>query len=400
MKTFYRRDLPSALSSFTSSNGKRLFKQALAQGNAEIYFNLSGNFVNQSEPAYCSLGSLVMVLNALDIDPGKRWKGVWRWYSDELLECKPPKSHILERGLSLSQLAALGRCNGLQITTKRADQVSFEEFKSDLLESVQSNSKYLISNFSRTYLGQTGVGHFSPVAAYDSIDDQVLVLDTARFKYPSYFVNIKDLYNAMLTVDDESKLSRGYLILSKGDLKPMSLIKLNHLEHWDLKSLLNVFIPQEISRIQEKEKLIALLLNNFINESQSFLNISPGVDLAGTGLNKEYINDLLKLENLILQHPLHKIIQDAVKQDSSLKSKSKLFNSKHLPLESGMFSLFATITILCMPSSMYANSPLKNWIIDLTRIPKTFGLLLDETQRLSEQIEIILNKHCTCNNKK
>jgi glutathione gamma-glutamylcysteinyltransferase len=80
MQTFYRRDLPLKLIKFNSSNGKQLFRNALKQGNAEIYFNLAGNFVNQSEPAFCGLGSLVMVLNALEVDPMKRWKGVWRWY--------------------------------------------------------------------------------------------------------------------------------------------------------------------------------------------------------------------------------------------------------------------------------------------------------------------------------
>ena len=28
-----------------------------------------------------------MVLNALHIDPGRQWKGPWRWFHEELLDC-------------------------------------------------------------------------------------------------------------------------------------------------------------------------------------------------------------------------------------------------------------------------------------------------------------------------
>ena len=73
--TFYRRPLPSSLISFTSVEGKRIFQESLSTGFAENYFPLVGNFTTQSEPAYCGPGSLAMVLNALEMDPGKQWKG-------------------------------------------------------------------------------------------------------------------------------------------------------------------------------------------------------------------------------------------------------------------------------------------------------------------------------------
>lgn len=39
------------------------------------FFKLISYFQTQSEPAYCGLASLAMVLNALAIDPGRKWKG-------------------------------------------------------------------------------------------------------------------------------------------------------------------------------------------------------------------------------------------------------------------------------------------------------------------------------------
>ena len=42
----------------------------------EGFFKLISYFQTQSEPAYCGLASLSVVLNALSIDPGRKWKGI------------------------------------------------------------------------------------------------------------------------------------------------------------------------------------------------------------------------------------------------------------------------------------------------------------------------------------
>jgi glutathione gamma-glutamylcysteinyltransferase len=72
--SFYKRQLPDGCIAFHSPEGKGLFKSALDEGHLESYFSLSLQFLTQSEPAYCGLGSLCMVLNALEIDPMRLWK--------------------------------------------------------------------------------------------------------------------------------------------------------------------------------------------------------------------------------------------------------------------------------------------------------------------------------------
>ncbi|KAI5019684.1 hypothetical protein ZWY2020_044572 [Hordeum vulgare] len=54
--------------------------EALQGGTMEGFFNLISYFQTQSEPAFCSLASLSVVLNVLAIDPGRLWKGPWRWF--------------------------------------------------------------------------------------------------------------------------------------------------------------------------------------------------------------------------------------------------------------------------------------------------------------------------------
>jgi len=71
----------------------------------------------------------------------------------------------------------------------------------------------MVVSFSRQYLGQTGDGHFSPVAAYHEPTDQCLVLDVARFKYAPYWVPVKDLYESTRPIDSMTNKSRGWFLL-------------------------------------------------------------------------------------------------------------------------------------------------------------------------------------------
>ncbi|KAI9360045.1 Phytochelatin synthase, partial [Zopfochytrium polystomum] len=203
--------------SFNSAEGRKLFKESLAEGSAEAFLQLSGNLAHQSEPAFCALGSLAIVLNALEVDPQKPWKGVWRWYDETVLDCSPPLEEVRRRGLTFGEFACLARCNGLDVIARQGSEVSKETFVRDIREVCEgTGSVQMVVSFSRKSLGQTGDGHFSPVGAYHRGADKVLVLDVARFKYPSYFVSTDMLYESMKPIDKETGVSRGYFLLRKG----------------------------------------------------------------------------------------------------------------------------------------------------------------------------------------
>ncbi len=214
-KSFFRRPLPAHLISFTSPEGKQLFKEALDAGTLENYFHLAGNFTTQTETAYCGLGSLAMVLNALEIDPGRTWKGVWRWYSDDMLECCAPLEYIKEKGITFDQFSCLAQCHQLVVEAKRYWSDGYEEWLEDLKRMGTQAGVHMVVSYARQTLGQTGVGHFSPVGGYHQQSNRVLVLDVARFKYPSYWVDAELLWSAMEPVDLDTGMSRGYQILTK-----------------------------------------------------------------------------------------------------------------------------------------------------------------------------------------
>src|SRR5690349_7027833 len=105
--SFYKRPLPEELVPFSSDEGRALFREALADGTMEGFFALAEQFHTQSDPAFCGLGTLVVVLNALAIDPQRPWKGAWRWFAEEHLDCCLPIEDVRARGVTLAQLSCL-----------------------------------------------------------------------------------------------------------------------------------------------------------------------------------------------------------------------------------------------------------------------------------------------------
>ena len=238
--TFHRRTLPPPSIAFSSTEGKVIFTKALNEGGLDNYFPISEAFQSQGHPAFCGLGSLTVALNAILLDPQRIWQGVWRWFDESMLNCCDPLDQIKLKGISLSKLNCLAVCQGAQTELKFASDISEDMFRDDVkrvccnisapLKSATpptnddanpttsatnsiSNNKVLIVSYSRSALKQSGSGHFSPIGGYCAEFDLVLIMDVARFKYPPHWVPLSLLYQAMCSVDDETGVSRGYLIV-------------------------------------------------------------------------------------------------------------------------------------------------------------------------------------------
>jgi glutathione gamma-glutamylcysteinyltransferase len=232
-QSFHKRPLPPNLIALSSPEGKQIFKEALQDGGMECYFPLAEQFVTQSEPSYCSVSSLAMVLNALNFDPKRIWKGAWRWVSEDMLSCESKSvcGHSLERikkdGLSFHDFESLARCHGVRIQSFRVchgldencGAKSYEVFKQHIIHTTRSDhaKSFTVVNYSRKYLHQTGDGHYSPIGGYHRERDLALILDVARFKYPPYWVKLSDLWNSMALQDQVTGQTRGYFVISAWD---------------------------------------------------------------------------------------------------------------------------------------------------------------------------------------
>jgi glutathione gamma-glutamylcysteinyltransferase len=243
-----RRILPSSLTPLNSPQGRQYLIDALVHQTAASYLSLTEHSCNQSDPAYCGITTLLVVLNALAVDPLIRWKGGWRYYGNEdmlLQTCLCMDRRRIERqGITLQEFQRLAVCQGLQVSMKqpiaagdggggdgasKVDGCSLDDFRTDIIQALHeiqhvdddTNSPtttrvppgILVVSFGRSALGQTGDGHFSPLAAYHAATDQVLILDVARFKYQHYWVKIDTLYRAMQLHDKLTQQPRGWYLL-------------------------------------------------------------------------------------------------------------------------------------------------------------------------------------------
>ena len=255
--SFHRRALPPSNIAFSSARGRGMFSEALGGGSMRCFFRLVEQFRTQDEPAYCGLSTLTMVLNALDVDPLRTWKGPWRWFHESMLDCCEPLETVKAQGITFSKLACLARCNGAHVEAHRGTPgggpggaATPEEaaappsqaelaFRSAVLSvccddddddddddeggggeaddaAADSGAVHalLVVSYSRKEFGQTGDGHFSPIGGYHAASDSVLIMDVARFKYPPHWVPLRVMWRALCRVDGVTGQPRGYMLLA------------------------------------------------------------------------------------------------------------------------------------------------------------------------------------------
>nr|BAF75863.1 phytochelatin synthase [Fagopyrum esculentum] len=285
---FYRRNLPSPPAiEFASLEGKLLFVEALAGRNMEGFFKLISYYQTQSEPAYCGLATLSMVLNALAVDPGRKWKGPWRWFDDSMLDCCEPLEKVKVTGISFDKVACLAHCNGAEVKELHTNESTLEDFRSYVISCTSSEDRHLIVSYHRGHFKQTGSGHFSPIGGYHAGRDLVLVLDVARFKYPPHWVPLTLLWEAMDTVDEETGRRRGFMILARPQRAPSILYTVNcRHKSWEgtakylTKDLPRILSSEEIIDVQE---LLVTVMSSAPADLRDFVNWVAGVRLQEEG---------------------------------------------------------------------------------------------------------------------
>ena len=227
-KTFYGCPLPKDLVDYRSSESRTRLCRALQIGTAAPYLVLSSCYTTQSRPNYCGLSTLAIILNSLQIDPRRCWKGIWRWYTDELLDYCVSKFDLKVSAPTLEEFVWLAECNGATTTFVRPNDSieqldkfvqSIERVCTGDREANDQNfdenivKEFMAVSYSRAALGQVGIGHFGPIAALDRETNSVLMLDTERYKYPPHWIPVEMLFQAMLPLDVFTNKSRGYVVL-------------------------------------------------------------------------------------------------------------------------------------------------------------------------------------------
>jgi hypothetical protein len=213
--------LPPSLIALDTPEGERLLEESTAKAD---FYALIPHYETQEHQSYCGIASAVVVLNALpltapevpDWAPYRAFTQV-NIFGDDVRKVATPDV-VKGGGLTLDALAHVFRAAGVTASALHASATTEDELRRTLIENLGRPNDYIVLNFKRDALGQEPpiAGHFSPLAAYNARADRFLVLDVARYRYPPFWVTADALWQSVDTLDPDSGLSRGVVLVSAG----------------------------------------------------------------------------------------------------------------------------------------------------------------------------------------
>lgn len=203
----FAREVPDGQVALNSTDGLKYFKESV------VDIGLLQNAVNQQNWATCSLASMATVLNALEISPPQSSSYPISWgsfahfdehniYNDSCVYGH--NQRVYEIGSILDELAKMTTCF-TPATAVHADKSDVAGFRAAVKECLSDGSgKKIMTNYARSFIGQAGGGHISPVIGFHEANDLILIADTSNYKYPMYWMSVSDMYGAMNTQDSDA----------------------------------------------------------------------------------------------------------------------------------------------------------------------------------------------------
>lgn len=191
------------------------------------YGALAEAFLTQANLAYCGVASSVMALNSLAVPaPPVSGYGRYRFWTQDNLFAAPatrallPPEQVARRGMTLQQLRDLLASAGAEARAIHGSGLALAAFRRLVATNLADPRDRLLVNYLRSGIGQDGGGHISPLAAYHAASDRVLILDVARYRYPSLWVPLEALWRATRGIDPDSGLSRGLVVVRRPQPDP------------------------------------------------------------------------------------------------------------------------------------------------------------------------------------
>uniref|UniRef100_B8HTL1 glutathione gamma-glutamylcysteinyltransferase n=1 Tax=Cyanothece sp. (strain PCC 7425 / ATCC 29141) TaxID=395961 RepID=B8HTL1_CYAP4 len=210
--------LAENLINLASPQGEELLFSSPARRD---FLPLSTQFVTQINQAYCGVASSVMVLNALGIKAplAPEYAPYHVFTQDNFFTAATQGvttiERVRQRGMTLAQLGQLLASHGATPQVYHAADSSLEDFRRKTIANLNQPHNFVLVNYLRRTLKQEWGGHISPIAAYHQQSDRFLILDVSRYKYPPVWVKAEDLWQAMNTLDPDSGLTRGFVLVNR-----------------------------------------------------------------------------------------------------------------------------------------------------------------------------------------
>lgn len=204
--------LPDDLIAAPAEEGRRLL---MASSSKVDYGQLDALLKPQIRRGFCGPATMAAVINAALQPPVPVTQT--SLFTPAASAIKSELAVSLS-GLTLGEFAQIVQAHGLIAQAFHTDQTDVASFRSAVQASLSEPLTYLVVNYDRRVLGQAGAGHISPLGAFDADTDRVLVLDVATHRYPYTWVPVSRLWSAMATIDNDSGLARGYLLITAGNV--------------------------------------------------------------------------------------------------------------------------------------------------------------------------------------
>lgn len=182
------------------------------------FFSVMPYVTTEEHESFCGPASIASVLNSLQTKnrPVVPQFTPYQYFTQDSLFIEATekiiaKEKVVTGGMTLEQVGKFLEVWSANPSIHYGDALSISQFRKLITSSLSNPHHRLIVNFDRKALGQIGHGHFSPIGAYDSKSDSVLILDVAKYKYPPVWVKTSNLYTAIQTTDPTSGKSRGLM---------------------------------------------------------------------------------------------------------------------------------------------------------------------------------------------
>ena len=204
--------VPSRAVELNSTTGFEI----LMRSQSRSYREVAIHFTTQETESLCAIASAVAVLNAIAPAPVDPTYEPYAYWTQDTVTSDPCVLAINDpyHGSTRTQLAEMLRCFNIDVDNVGAPK-TVAALRDVLTNALADDAtSHVLVNFERKDLdSEAGGGHFSPIVAIDPVDDLVLMLDVARYKYPPLWFPLEDLWKSTLRVDSSSGESRGFLVL-------------------------------------------------------------------------------------------------------------------------------------------------------------------------------------------
>ena len=165
----------------------------------------------------CGLASLAIVLSSQESGVTVDEDEVMGMVESDLSSVQEGK--VRRSGMTLAELESLSSSMPTRVTEVSrmhgggGNLDSVDSLRTVLVTALHEPATRVILNYQMSTLGQTPWGgHLSPVAAYHSDSDSVLICDTWPKTEPVW-ASVEKVWRAIVEIDRESGVSRGLLIL-------------------------------------------------------------------------------------------------------------------------------------------------------------------------------------------